>query len=164
MLLSYVMIWMVLYKFFLLPQAEMLRSYQQEEEALEYDYRRLTSSSEYIDSVRNTVVSAQETVRRFDWLNEGYDPNLVFLEHVSQMSDLSSLKLVEMVEIQKSAKDTMSYYTWNVAFVGNFGGILNFLNEIENSPKFLKIEKIEIMPRKEGTVINIVITGLKKLG
>ncbi|MCM8821224.1 MAG: hypothetical protein NC831_00180 [Candidatus Omnitrophica bacterium] len=160
MIVLYGSTWMIANNFIMKQQQETIKEYRDIKAKLEYDYLRIKNYPEYVRIIQTTIKNARNKIERFVWLNSGYDPNLLFFQHVSTLSEKTGIQIVNLQPVDRSNE---KYYFWNVSLKGNFLNIVNFIKEIESSEKFLKLESIEITNVEGEIEITLRFSGIKKL-
>ncbi len=163
MLLSYALMGILFLWLVLAPQRREIAKMKVERNRVEYDWSRMKNSSNFFQRIASTIEQASLTVERFHWLDAGYDPNLVFFDYVSSLAERSGLQFVEMVQAAATdEKEKARYLFWRVGCQGTFGNVVRFLREVENGPKYLRIEQIQMKPDEKGrTYFDLTLSGLK---
>jgi hypothetical protein len=163
MVLSYVLVGMAFYSFALVPRRRDIDKLKAERSRIEYDWTRMKNSRNFFVSLSATPDQAGATVEKFDWLNKGYDPNLVFFEYISSAAEKTGLQLMALERTDGGKKEGV-YYTWKVACQGTFGAVLKFLREMENGTKYVRVEQLLMKPDDKGmTLFEVTLSGLKKV-
>ncbi|HOK79566.1 MAG TPA: hypothetical protein PK303_02610 [bacterium] len=160
MLVLYGSTWLIINNIVIRQQQTILQQYRNEKTSLEYDYMKLKNYPDYVNTIRKTINNAGNKLNQFLWINTGYDPNLMVFQHISSIAERLNL---EITGFQPAEKVDEKYYTWNVSCKGNFSGILSFINGIETSQKFLKIDSVEITSFEDGISVSLKVSGIKKL-
>ena len=160
MLILYGGTWLIINNVVIKQQHRILQQYRDEKESLEYDYMKLKNYPDHINTIRKTIDNAGNKLDRFLWINKGYDPNLMMFQHISLIAEKSNLQIMDF---QPADRDNEKYYTWSVSCKGTFPGILNLVNGIENSSRFLKIESIEITSLEDGISVSLKVSGIRTL-
>lgn len=160
MIILYGGTWIILNNFVMQQQQKVLKEYREKKAKLEYDYMRLKNYPAYVKTIQDTIDYGRKKLERFLWLDKGYDPNLVFFQHISNLAKKTG---VQIFNFQTVDGNNERYYFWNVTLRGGFSGLFNFIGDIESSKNFLKIESAEITKADNEMEIVLKISGVKKL-
>ena len=161
--LSYIFLGVTLYVFVLIPQKKKIIKYRTEKNFVEYNYYKLKSSPGFLKTMEKTLKIGTTKLSNFEWLNNGFDPNFTFFNYISKIAEKENLELIQMERLEKLEKKK-PYFIWKVRLSGNLADALNFINDIESSPKYLKIEEIEMFPEEKGkSTFTFTILGVKKV-
>ncbi|MCM8815679.1 MAG: hypothetical protein NC931_06865 [Candidatus Omnitrophica bacterium] len=152
--------WFIANNFVMKQQQETIKQYRDLKAKLEYDYLRIKNYPDYVKAIQSTLNTARKKVEKFVWLNSGYDPNLLFFQHMSALAEKTRAQILNLQPVERNNE---RYYIWNVSLRGAFLNIKNLIKEIESSEKFLKLESIEIATTEDEIEINLRISGIKKL-
>ncbi|MCM8825080.1 MAG: hypothetical protein NC937_02865 [Candidatus Omnitrophica bacterium] len=152
--------WFIANNFVMKQQQETIKQYRDLKAKLEYDYLRIKNYPDYVKAIQSTLNTARKKVEKFVWLNSGYDPNLLFFQHMSALAEKTGAQILNLQPVERNNE---RYYIWNVSLRGAFLNIKNLIKEIESSEKFLKLESIEIATTEDEIEINLRISGIKKL-
>jgi hypothetical protein len=168
MVLSYIVVAVLVYNFILIPQKSTIEEYRVEKSRIEYNYMKITSSPEFINSLDETIEMAAAQKRNFIWVeSENIDAGLTFYNYVYMMTKKANLDLlqVSVLEGQSARRQKEKlYYAWNVKTAGSFPDVLYMISEIEHSKKFLILEDITITEGKADdnkTLYDFIFLGLK---
>ncbi|HOL21310.1 MAG TPA: hypothetical protein PLQ41_00450 [bacterium] len=170
MIISYIVIGIAVYIFFLSPQKKIIQEQQKEKNEIEYAYMKITSSPSFLKSLNEAVVVATLKKNDFLWLDKDIDRGLALYNYLYSLSRKTKVDLLEIVSEEKTsttAKKTEEeklYYRWKVKLTGSFPDIVSFIDEIENSRKFLIVREIYISRGKgpyKGAIYEITFLGLK---
>jgi len=161
--LSYLFVGVVLYAFVIIPQKKKIIKYRTKKNFVEYNYYKLKSSPKFFKKMDEVIKIGSSKLNNFEWLNNGFDPNLLFFNYISELAEKENLELTVMERLERLEKEK-PYFIWKVSLLGSFNNALNFINDIESGKKYLRIEEIEISP-EEGGKTNFVFTilGVKKI-
>jgi len=151
--------WFILNNLVMRQQHKILQQYREQKKMIEYDYLRIKNYPDYMSTIQSTIDYAKNKLGQIFWVNNGYDPNLNFFQHIASIGEKSGVSILSLHPVEN--KNT-GYFTWDVSLNGNFNNIMKFINEIEISPKFLRIESIEINNADTGITASIIISGIKK--
>lgn len=160
MVILYGTTWIIANNFVMRQQQEALKEYRNIKSKLEYDYLRIKSYPDYVRIIQTTISHAKNKIEKFNWLNSGYDSNLLFYQHISIIAEQID---IQILNLQPVDRDNLKYYFWNVSLKGGFPDIIKFIKKIESSEKFLKLESIEITNAEDEIEITLRIAGIKKL-
>jgi len=143
------------------PQVKLLEECRGEKNRIEYDYLRLKNSPGFVATVGETVLSAKDTLAEFEWLHEGYDPNLRFFERVSVAAERAGAVFTRLERLD-NRKD-LKYYAWNADFQGRFNNLCGLLHALEEDPRYLRIDTISVQPGEEAPFFTVTILGIRYL-
>ncbi len=152
--------WFILNNIVMQQQQRILQAYREKRAKLEYNYLKIRNYPEQERIIQQTINKAKEKLYNFVWLASEFDPNLAFYKHISEISQRSGVQIDSLRPVnQENAK----YYSWEITMKGSFPGIFNLIKQIETSPRFLRIDSIEISSTNQGLQFITKVTGIKKL-
>ena len=163
-ILSYIIVIVVFYVFVLLPQKNLIIKYKIEKNLVEYNYFKVKNSPQFLNSIRQTVLLAENKIKNFEWFNSSDDPNFTLFQYLAEKSEKHGLEFVLLERDLKAEKKKKPYYIWKAKFIGHFPQLLEFLYDIETEKKYLRVDEIEIFPGEEGkTFFYLKFIGVKEI-
>ena len=161
MLISYGIIGFFLNRAVLRPQENRLAACKEEKNRVEYEYLKLKNTPEFVSVVGKTVGLAQKTLSEFSWLQEECDPNLLCFKRVSEAADNAGVAFVRFERLD--AQETTKYYVWKADFQGPFYRVCDLLRALEEDPRYLKIDAIEVQSGEEAPLVRTTILGIRHM-
>jgi len=164
---SYALVWMIFNILLVNPQRRTLAGFRQKKARIEYDFLKIKNTPQFIAEVAGMVQAAEAKRASFLWLTETGDPNLALFDHLSRLAEQRHLVLAQMQRkesVNPGGKKT-PYFFWQVRFEGTVLNMMLLMDDIENSPHYLKITELDLAPGEDGKALfTIIIAGLKKQG
>jgi len=160
MLISYIVVILVFYTFFLLPQRRFINEVKAEKETVEYYYLKIKNIPVVFDTINKTLSVVKGEIKYFEWLANTDDPNFLMFQYLGEKAEKYNL---ELSILERNLKDEKSskYYIWKTKLVGSFPDLLKFLYEVETGDKYLKIDEIEVGKEGEKVFFDLKIVGIK---
>lgn len=163
-LISYIVIFSILYVFVLIPQKNLIIKYKTEKELLEYNYFKIKSSPKFFDEIRQTVAIAKEKIGNFEWLKSYDDPNLAIYEYLQNIGEKTGVEIISIKEDEEiGEKEENIYFFWDVQISGPYYNLFSFVYNLENEKNYLKIEEIEVIPGEEEKNNNFFILKISAI-
>jgi Tfp pilus assembly protein PilO len=162
MSLSYILLYVVFHFFVFARFKEELGKNKSTKREIENKYLSMKRLSKQITEKHQGIFDTSfPKINAMHWLQSD-DPNFVFYNHIAQTAEKQGV-IFEMFKREKDDKEQNRYYTWQVGLQGKFFNILNFINEIESDPKYLKINDMTMNSgKKDGIVFfEIKLSGVK---
>jgi len=161
---SYVLIFAAFQAWVFQPQRREVVEAKAKRARIEQTYVMVKSSQNFLNSLAVGIGMVNARLGDFKWLSASPDPNNTLFQRIGGMAEKQRLKLISLQRIEDREKGT-PYFCWRLQFQGRFPDVLRFVNDVENSPQYLRIEEIEIVPDEDGqSVFSITVLGIKQRG
>ena len=141
--------------FLVLPQRVTIQKLEEEKKILSLSI----SSPKIIEEFQKELNVASKIIEEAEWLARSSNPTGILFLNLSQAALKKQVKILSLEEISKKkyeeGKESLS---WKLAVEGSYYQLLSFIDRMERSPNYLKIEEITISPGKEDNLCRMVLT------
>ncbi len=142
-----------------LPQRVAIQKLKEERRNIEPAYLQIKSSPKIIEAFQKELKVASKIIEEAEWLASSSNPTGILFLNLNQVALKKRVKILSLEEISKKkygeGKESLS---WKLAVEGSYYQLLSFIDRMERSPNYLKIEEITISPGKEDNLCRMVLT------
>ena len=147
--------------FFVLPQRVTIQGLKEEKKNVESTYTQIKSSPKIIEEFQKEIRATSKIIEHAEWLSRSSNPTGILFLNLSQAAIRKQVKILSLEEV--AGKESLS---WKLAVEGSYYQLLSFIDRIERSPNYLRIEEITISPGEEDNLCRMVLTlsGFGEIG
>ena len=153
--------------FLLLPQRVTIQKLKEERKNAESIYSQIKSSPRIIEEFQKEISATSKIIKQAEWLSRSSNPTGILFLNLNQSALKKQVKIFFLEEISKKKyEEGKKSLSWKLDVEGNYYQLLSFIDRIERSPNYLKIEEITISPGEEDNLCRMVLTlsGFGKIG